>query len=250
MKNDNMEKIIVERLNSGVKGLDEKMKGGFVKGSISLISGKTGTGKTAFCASFLYTGAQKNEPGVYVTTEEPEADIKADIRSMFNWDMDELERKKLISFLVLEPVIPVNFNREEEMGRILKIYVYDLYSRIEDIVKKTNAKRLIIDSSTIIEMFIQDEYLRRVALMKFIGDLKKLGITTIVTGTVPEGTDLLSISGIIEFFVDTVIKLEFMPVAEEFKRTLTIRKMRRTDHSIYIHPFEITKDGLKILEIK
>lgn len=240
----------MERFNSGVEGLDEKMQGGFVEGSVNLVTGKTGTGKTAFCASFLHAGAKKNETGVYVTTEEPEADIKADIKSMFNWDIDDLEKKNMIKFLVLEPVVPVNFDQNEEMGRILKIYVYDLYSRIEEIVKKTNAKRLVIDSTTIIEMFIRDDYLRRVALMKLIGDLKKLGITTIVTGTVPEGTDMLSISGIIEFFVDSVVKLEFMPVAEEFKRTLTIRKMRRTDHSIYIHPFEITKNGLKVIEIK
>jgi len=240
----------MERLNSGVEGLDEKIQGGFVENSVNLITGKTGTGKTAFCASFLYAGTKKNEIGVYVTTEEPESDIKADIKSMFNWDIDDLEKKNLIKFLVLEPVIPVNFDKDEEMGRILKIYVYDLYSRIEEIVKKNNAKRLVIDSTTIIEMFIRDDYLRRVALMKLIGDLKKLGITTIVTGTVPEGTDMLSISGIIEFFVDSVVKLEFMPVAEEFKRTLTIRKMRRTDHSIYIHPFEITKNGLKVIEIK
>jgi circadian clock protein KaiC len=240
----------MERLNSGVEGLDEKMQGGFVEKSVNLVTGKTGTGKTAFCASFLYAGAKKNEIGVYVTTEEPESDIKADIKSMFNWDIEDLEKKNLIKFLVLEPVIPVNFDKDEEMGRILKIYVYDLYSRIEEIVKKNNAKRLVIDSSTIIEMFIRDDYLRRVALMKLINDLKKLGITTIVTGTVPEGTDMLSISGIIEFFVDSVVKLEFMPVAEEFKRTLTIRKMRRTDHSIFIHPFEITKDGLRVIEIK
>jgi len=241
---------MTERIFTGIEGLDEKMQGGFVKGSINLITGKTGTGKTAFCASFLYAGAEQNEPGVYVTTEEPEADIKEDVKSMFNWDIEDMEKKGLIKFLVLEPVIPVELNREEEMSRILKIYVYDLYSKIEEIVKRTKAQRLVIDSSTIIELFIQDDYLRRVALMKFINDLKKLGVTTIVTGTVPEGTDLLSISGIIEFFVDSVIKLEFLPIAEEFKRTLTIRKMRRTDHSIYIHPFEMTKEGLKVLEIK
>jgi circadian clock protein KaiC len=240
----------MNRVNTGVDGLDDKMQGGFVEGSINLVTGKTGTGKTAFCASFLYAGIYKNEVGVYVTTEEPETDIKADISSMFNWDFETLEKKKFINFLAVEPIIPTNFNRDEEMSRILKIYVYDFYSKIEEVVKKTNAKRLVIDSSTIIEMFIQDDYLRRVALMKLIGDLKKLGVTTIITGTVPEGTDLLSISGIIEFFVDSVVKLEFMPVAEEFKRTLTIRKMRRTDHSIYIHPFEITKNGLKIVKIE
>lgn len=240
----------MNRVNTGIDGLDDKMQGGFVEGSVNLVTGKTGTGKTAFCASFLYAGIYKNEVGVYVTTEEPENDIKADINSMFNWDFETLEKKKFINFLAIEPIIPTNFNRDEEMSRILKIYVYDLYSKIEEIVKKNNAKRLVIDSSTIIEMFIQDEYLRRVALMKLVGDLKKLGVTTIITGTVPEGTDLLSISGIIEFFVDSVVKLEFMPVAEEFKRTLTIRKMRRTDHSIYIHPFEITKNGLKVVKIE
>lgn len=241
--------INMERVNTGIDGLDDKMKGGFVPGSINLVTGKTGTGKTAFCASFLYAGVYKNEVGVYVTTEEPEIDIKADISSMFNWDFESLESKKFINFLAIEPIIPISFNRDEEMGKVLKIYIYDLFSKIEELVKKTNAKRLVIDSSTIIEMFIEDEYLRRVGLMKLVGDLKKLGVTTIITGTVPEGTDLLSISGIIEFFVDSVIKLEFMPVAEEFKRTLTIRKMRRTDHSIFIHPFEITKDGLKVVKI-
>ena len=149
-----------DRIFTGVEGLDDKMQGGFVKGSINFITGKTGTGKTAFCASFLHAGAQKNEPGVYVTTEEPEADIKEDVKSMFNWNIEDMEKKNLIKFLVLEPVIPVEFNREDEMSRILKIYVYDLYSKIEEIVKKTKAQRLVIDSSTIIEMFIQDEYLK------------------------------------------------------------------------------------------
>ncbi|NIM46789.1 MAG: AAA family ATPase, partial [Candidatus Aenigmarchaeota archaeon] len=148
----------MERLNTGIIDLDEKMQGGFVKRSVNLVTGKTGTGKTAFCASFLYAGAQKNEPGVYVTTEEPEEDIKDDIKSMFNWNIDELEKNKLIQFLVLEPVIPVQFDREEEMSRILKIYVYDLYSKIEELVKKVKAKRVVIDSTTIIEMFIKDDY--------------------------------------------------------------------------------------------
>lgn len=241
---------MIERLSTGVHGLDDKMQGGFVKGSINLVTGKTGTGKSAFCASFLYDGVKKGEPGVYVTTEERIEDIIGDIQSMFEWDFKSFESKNLLKFMYIEPVVPIDFDIGKDIGKILKIYVFDLYTRIEKIVKETNAKRLVIDSSTIIEMFIRDEYMRRVALMKLINNLKRLDITTVLTGSVPEGTDLLSLSGIIEFFVDSVIKLEFMPVAEEFKRTLTVRKMRRTDHSIYIHPFDITKSGLKVIEIK
>jgi len=80
--------------------------------------------------------------------------------------------------------------------------------------------------------------------------LKNLNVTAILVGTIPETSEALSGGGIIEYIADSVIKLDFVPVAEEFKRTLTIRKMRRTDHSVLIHPFEITKEGLKVVEIK
>jgi circadian clock protein KaiC len=85
--------------------------------------------------------------------------------------------------------------------------------------------------------------------MQMIDRLKNLGITSILTGTIPEGSETLSTSGIIEFLTDSIIKLDFVPVAEEFKRTLTVRKMRRTDHSVLIHPFEITKLGVRVIEI-
>jgi len=125
-----------------------------------------------------------------------------------------------------------------------------LISKVEDNVKKFKAERLVVDSIALVEIFIKDEYLRKIALMHFIDRLKELNVTSILTGAVPEGMEALSTSGVIEFMTDSVVKLDFVPVAEEFKRTVTIRKMRRTDHSILIHPFEITKSGVKIIEIK
>jgi len=60
-----MEKM--ERLNSGVKGLDDKMQGGFVKGSVSLITGKTGTGKciTADTPIILSSGEIKTAKDIF-----------------------------------------------------------------------------------------------------------------------------------------------------------------------------------------
>jgi KaiC/GvpD/RAD55 family RecA-like ATPase len=127
--------------------------------------------------------------------------------------------------------------------------MYDLVARVEEAVKEFKAERVVVDSVSLVELFIKDPYLRKIALMQMIDRIKELGVTSLLTGAVPEGLETLSTSGIIEFLTDSVIKLDFVPVAEEFKRTLTIRKMRRTDHSILIHPFEITKSGVKIIEI-
>ena len=239
-----------KRLNTGVNGLDDKMQGGLFENSVTLITGKTGTGKTAFCVSFLYAGVNKGEPGLYVTTEQREEDIKKDIESMFRWNLDSFVKMGLLKFLPIKPTFPGKIATKEDLGRFIKLYVFDLLDKIEKTIKEIHAKRVVIDSVSIIEMFIKDEYLCRVAMIQLMDRLRELGVTSVITGTIPEASEALSGGGIVEYIADGIIKLDFVPVAEEFKRTLTIRKMRRTDHSIYIHPFDITKDGLKIIEVQ
>jgi circadian clock protein KaiC len=241
--------IFMERISTGVIGLDEQMEGGLIRGSITLVTGKTGTGKTAFCASFLYAGLLAKEPGLYVTTEEMEDDIKGDILAMFGWDLRHFEQAGLLKFLSIKPVFPSKAIGEN-INRLVKLYVFDLSEKIMSAIRSVKAKRVVIDSVSIVEMFIQDPYMSRVAIMSLAEKLKGLGVTAMLTGTVPEVSEALSGGGIVEFIVDCVIKLDFVPVAEEYKRTLTIRKMRRTDHSTLIHPFTITKGGLKLIPIK
>ncbi len=240
----------VERIISGIKGLDSKIEGGFFRGSTNLITGKTGTGKTGFCSSYIYQGAMKGESGLYITTEESESDIKADIEAMFGWDFEQLEKKKLVKFLAVKPSFPLAKVGGEDINKFIKLYISDIYDKIETGIKSINAKRAVIDSVSIIEMFIKDKYLSRTVLIQLMEKLKSMGVTALLVETVPEVSEALSGGGIIEYLVDSVIKLDFVPVAEDYKRTLTIRKMRRTDHSTFIHPFSIKKGGMEILELE
>ncbi|MFH1432699.1 MAG: ATPase domain-containing protein [archaeon] len=238
----------MERLKTGIIGLDEKTEGGFVKGSIILVVGKTGTGKTQFCSSFIYAGAIEKESGLYITTEERVEDIKEDINSMFNWDFTELEQKGLVKFLSIKAIYPER-PLGEETQRITKSYLISIRSQIAEAIKEVKAQRVVLDSVSILEMFMQDRYMARVMLFGLVEYFKALQVTVVVSGEIPETSQGLTGSGIIEYLVDGVIKLDFVPVSEEFKRTLTIRKMRRTDHSTLIHPFEITPNGLHLVKI-
>ncbi len=239
---------MVERVSSGVHGFDELIEGGYVAGSVGLIVGRTGTGKTQFCSSFIYDGANKGESGLYITTEERVEDIKADLKHMFSWDFDIFEEKGLVNFLSIKPIFP-DKPIGEDLNRITKNYMVDLMDKIAIAVDRIKAKRVVIDSISILEMFIQDKYIARVALMSLTEKLRSMGVTTLMSGEIPETSDGLSGSGMIEYLVDAVIKVEFVPVSEEFKRTVTIRKMRKTDHSTLIHPFEITPEGIRIVKI-
>ncbi len=235
------------RVSTGIENLDSYMQGGFVKGTMNLVTGKTGTGKTSFSASFLKKGAEKGHPGVYVTTEEREEDIKADIKAMFGWEFEKLEENNMVEILSIKPIFP---SKEiQNLNRLVRSYISNLLDQVMEAVDKINAERVIIDSVSIIEMFIRDEYMARVALASLLNKLRESEVTAVLTGTVPETSQGLSGGGIIEFLVDTVLLLEFVPVSEDHKRTLTIRKMRRTDHNTNILPMEITKDGVKVYEV-
>ena len=69
--------MALSRISTGIPGLDPLIEGGFLENSVNLVTGETGTGKTIFCAQFLWDGLQKGDSGLYITLEERPEDIKA-----------------------------------------------------------------------------------------------------------------------------------------------------------------------------
>lgn len=238
---------MAERVSTGVAGLDGRMQGGFIEGSTNLITGKTGTGKTAFSANFLWQGVQNEEPVVYISTEQREDDLKADIQEVFGWDVSRAEQQGLATIMSIKPIFPSK--DVQNLNRLIRSYITSLMNEVDDAIDRIGAERIIIDSISVIEMFIKDEYMARVALSSLLNNLREAGVTSLLTGTIPETSEGLSGGGIIEFLVDSILLLEFVPVAEGHNRTLTIRKMRRTDHDVAIMPFEIVPGGLQIVDV-
>ena len=67
----------LEKAPSGIAGLDEITHGGLPKGRPTLICGGPGCGKSLMGIEFLVRGAlQYGEPGVLMTFEETEEDIR------------------------------------------------------------------------------------------------------------------------------------------------------------------------------
>ncbi len=222
---------MIKRIPSGITGLDELIEGGFVEGTVNLISGKAGTSKTIMCAQFLYNGATKyGEKGLYITSEETKASI---IKAMgtFGWDFADLEKRKLVKILEVQPFEA-------------KVVI----SKITEAVESLKVKRLVIDSVSMFEYSLEDQHRIRKFLFTLFQKLKERNILTLVTSEVPEEVNGLSQFGAIEFMVDTIIKLQYMELADT-RRSLMIRKMRMTNHSPNIHPFEITNKGVKILSV-
>ena len=63
---------MVERISTGIPGLDSLIEGGFPKRSINLVAGTPGTGKSIFCAQILYNNALKGKKCLYLNLEQNE----------------------------------------------------------------------------------------------------------------------------------------------------------------------------------
>ena len=65
----------IERIKTGIEGLDELVGGGIPKKFSVLVSGSPGTGKSILGLQFLCYGAGAGENGVFVTFAEPKESI-------------------------------------------------------------------------------------------------------------------------------------------------------------------------------
>src|SRR6202167_113979 len=100
MKNNGHTKIspsaLLPKCPTGIQGLDEITGGGLPKGRTTLVCGGAGCGKTLFAAEFLVRGAAEfGEPGVFMSFEETEGELKANVSSL-GFDLAKLVRRKKI----------------------------------------------------------------------------------------------------------------------------------------------------------
>lgn len=221
-----------ERTKTGIHGYDALVEGGFVKNSVNLVSGGCGAGKTLFGAQFLYNGATKyNEPGVLVSLEQKPEEIRKDMANL-GIDPEPLEKAGKLSIVYCNPLRFVDKKQvvEDSVERIL-----------EEHVKQTGAKRVVLDSLCAFELYLQHKHEIRQKVYQITNVLKSLGVTAIVTSEIPEQSQWYSRFGVEEFVCDSVTILNYMEFQGGTFRSCFIRKMRRTHQTDDIMPFEIQR---------
>jgi KaiC/GvpD/RAD55 family RecA-like ATPase len=240
----------LERIPSGIPGLDKLIEGGLPKTRTFLVAGGTGAGKTIFSMQYLYEGATKyNEPGIYVTLDELPKLVREDMQR-FGWDIKRLEDEKKIVIMDAS-IARVGLPSEEEysVGDVSFDYK-KLLLEIVRVAKSIGAKRIVIDSIATLGMYFDKVDDVRGAVLEMVYILSRLGATSVLVTELEQNTNKYSKYGVEEFVADGVFVLKYLDTGiQGINRTMLIRKMRATEHSAEIHPIEITKDGILIKSI-
>ena len=228
------------RSPTGIKGLDEITHGGLPKGRPTLVCGGAGCGKTLFAMEFLVRGAtQYNEPGVFMSFEETEKELTANVASL-GFDLDSLVEHKKIW---LEHI-------HIERGEIEQSGEYDLeglFIRIHLAIESIGAKRVVLDTIESLFSGLPNPLILRAELRRLLRWLKRKGVTTIITAERGEST--LTRHGLEEYVSDCVILLDHRVNDQSSIRRLRIVKYRGSTHGTNEYPFLIDEDGFSVLPV-
>src|SRR5881409_4325023 len=80
----------MDRISTGVAGLDTMLGGGLIPRRPYVVSGPTGSGKTILAMHFLAEGLSRGESGLMVTLDEPPNEVKSNLNA-FGWNLDRLK---------------------------------------------------------------------------------------------------------------------------------------------------------------
>ncbi len=228
------------RSPTGIKGLDEITYGGLPKGRPTLVCGGAGCGKTLFAMEFLVRGAtQYNEPGVFISFEETEKELTANVASL-GFDLASLAKRKKIW---LEHI---HFER----GEVEQSGDYDLeglFIRVHLAIESIGAKRVVLDTLESLFTGLPNSLILRSELRRLLSWLKKKGVTTIITAERGEGA--LTRQGLEEYVSDCVILLDHRVNDQSSIRRLRIVKYRGSMHGTNEYPFLIDEDGFSVLPV-
>lgn len=236
-KNDT---FVFPKTPSGVEGLDEITEGGFPKGRPTLICGGAGCGKTLLSMQFIIKGiTQFNEPGVFMSFEEPSNDLSLNVKSL-GFDLEQLKASKK---LVVDHV-RVERSEIEEAGE------YDLdglFIRLGHAVDSVGAKRVVLDTIESLFSGLDNQAILRAELRRLFHWLKEKKVTALITGERGEST--LTRQGLEEYVSDCVIILDHRVIDQVSTRRLRIVKYRGSTHGTNEYPFLIDQDGISVLPI-
>ena len=216
-----------ERVGMGTPGLDEMLGGGLPVGYSLLVVGPSGSGKTILATEFLAEGARRGERAVIAAFEKSPS---------------QLLSKKLSALVKAGQVGVID-------TRTLDLSIDQTLHDMIKMIKQMQARRVVIDSLSGFSLALAPEFSEdfRGSLYRMVAELTGMGVTVLMTSELEDRyTDLRFSPFGSAFLADAIVVQRYIELESQFKRVISVVKVRGSNHSKDIRVFDITDEGVAI----
>ena len=218
----------IERMPTGIPGLDDMIEGGLPIPSITLVAGDAGAGKTTLCTQFLCKGATHGEHGLYLLTFGGPPDLLFNFASSYEF-VERAYFGKEIYYVELESII-------EKAGRS-----NELLEALEMQIDTIKPSRIVMENLSVLEEVLKDDYWRFLLKLSHMIKSKKL-VALIAEDALPGVPYPSQIAQV----ADGIILLKNVEINLIRMKTIEILKMCGTSHHLGKRAVDISAKGMVI----
>ncbi|MDV2991651.1 MAG: Circadian clock protein kinase KaiC [Chroococcidiopsis sp. SAG 2025] len=222
----------LEVIPSGVPDLDELMRGGIERGTVTLFTGPSGVGKTTIGLQFMKEAAGRGERSVVYMFEEP-IEVMLHRCEAINIPVYAMMQRQTLSVIPIEPLL----HSPDEFANM-----------VQQEVEQQKARIVMIDSVSGYRVSLRgrDEVLvtHLHALCKY---LQNMGVTVILVNETESITGNFRATEIgISYMADNIIFLRYLEIKGEIRKAIGVLKKRLSSFEKTLRELEITRYGIKV----
>jgi circadian clock protein KaiC len=222
----------LESISSGIPEMDEMLSGGLERGTVTIITGPTGVGKTTLGLQFMKEAAGRGERSVIYSFEE--------------WRDTLLQRSEAVN-------IPIGTMLKRGTLDIVQVeplrYTPDEFARmVRQEIETNNTSIVMLDSIAGYRLSVRgDKELLTTNLHALSKYLQNMGVAVILINEIERITGEFSATDIgISYLADNIIFLRYLEILGEMRRAIGVLKKRLTDFERTLREIEITRYGIKV----
>jgi circadian clock protein KaiC len=231
----------IAKLQTGIEGLDGLLLGGIPEGRATLVTGRSGTGKTVLGIQVAANLARHGIQTVVVAVEETPADLIASGDAL-SLGMSELVSSRKLLF--------ADVSRLDGVTLISGDYdVAGLTHRIAALVEQSGARAVVLDSATALFSPRPPQDMLRSQFFQLVTSFRELRLTSVILAEAEQDYGQMTTLGVEDYVCDLTVILRNIVDGARRRRTIEINKYRRSSHYKGEYPCTVTPQGLAVFPI-